>query len=730
MALKILLQSDAIYVASGYGQSSKLLIEIFRKLGHEVAHFAYYGLEGCPPVKIDGIDTYSRGNEIWGDDVIEPHFIRSGADVVITNVDPFVLNKYGDKPFPWVPITPIAGDPVSDEVLISLRGALDIVSISRYGQRMLADKNVESTHIYLPIPCGMYIPLDRTAVRTAYGWPDDAYIIGHVGMNRGWRKGHDTLLRAYQLFLAEVPNSLLYMHTDMVQRDGINLQELRKQLGLEKNVIFPMRYDAFYGKSQYWMNGLYNAIDLYVQPSLNEGQGMPVWENLSTGQPIVATDATALHEAIEDTEAVAVPWSNKAWMPFQAWGYEVTADALAEAMLTAHSRWGKKHVSLQNRQRAIESVGVEEVAHLWYRELIKIEKMVRYTPAMRPWKDKPKVLQISTRVHNCGIGSYTRALMASMSEATEQECLDILELGTKFPTLPDADLVHLHYEPAIWPSDDVVRKALWDAKMKGAKVVCTYHAVIPSVMEDHLQRKLVDVAVVHWPSRGLEVRDHKLWVLGGMGCPHYHAPHMERREDIRRQYGYAAYDKVITTFGFASPGRGHYEVLEQLAPLLVANPSVKMQLIVPQNFLNEMGKTVVHSNVLDIAKDYHIGPQIHLITDFLTDLEVLNRLWLSDVGFLYMPHDTLSSSSAIRFFISASLPIVVTPSSHFEDVRRGLIRTGGFSLVDFSRTIWETLHNAPLLKQLRKETESTYEQFMWTRFGENYLQCYKRAMVG
>lgn len=680
-------------------------------------------------MKWNDIDVYPRGHDPYGNDIVQAHAAISGSDLVVTNIDPFVLNNYGGRGFAWLPITPVAGDPLSPVLQNSIRGAVDIVSISEFGQQILKEAGVSSEMIRLPIPTGFFHPLDRVRTRDAFRWDRNAYIIGHVGMNRGWRKGHDVLLRAFQVFLTEVPNAYLWLHTDVEQHDGINLRKLIESMGLAGRVMYPNRYDAFMGKSSYWMNAFYNAIDLYVQPSLNEGQGMPIFEAMSTGQPIVATNATAITEIIQDADAIAIEPKGQRWQPIDCWGYEVSEEDLANGMFEAYRKYGKGFVSLRNREIAIDMVSMEEIAHRWMPELQKVERQIRYTPIARPWKERPKVIQVSTIKSNCGIGQYTQALMKSMSEATEQEIVDILEVGKSITEFPKCELLHLHYEGAIWPLDDTIKQMIMKARYRGTKVICTYHAIQPEAIAYHVQNKMVDLAVVHWPILNMKFDSKKVWVLGGMGCPVYNPPRIEKRDDYREEYGFRTTDKVISTFGFAARGRGHTEVLEKLAPMMKGEPGMKMQLILPENFLNKEGFDGVHLDLRTLAKDYGIENQVVVISHFLSDVEILNRLWMSDVGYLYIENDTLSTSSAARFFISARLPLVISPSSHFEDMRRGVVRSS-FFLPEFAQDIWDMAHNNEKLNKLRVEQEGAYRQFNWPRFGESYFAAYKRAIVG
>ena len=733
MSLKILLSSNAPWVASGYGSACNYLVQIFQKLNHKVAVLGYFGMEGgvmkWQPPGGEVIDIYSRGNDQFGNDVAEAHMHKFGGDVLISLVNVHVLRNFGSRTFPWVPIIPIEEEPLTEGNRVALQGMVRAIAISKFGQNVLRESGIPSSFIYLPVPTSFYSPIDKRQMKSALGWPEDAYIVGHIGMNRGIRKGHDALLQAFRLFLGEVPNALLYLHSDTMQHDGLDLARLVRYLGIQEKVIFPQRYDAFFGKSAYWMNGLYNALDLYVQPSHNEGQGMPVWEAMSCGVPVIASATTALKEITElDGDILPIDTFIKYWQPNGAWGYDIDPQAICDQMLKSYEQWGMGYTSIANRQLAIENVGLDTVGQQWQDELLTIEKIVRFTPVERPWKKKPTVTQVSSIARNCGIAAYTRMLMASMSEHTEQNLIDIRILENA-KQIPNTDIVHFHYEPNLVHSHEFLHDAMRIIKLRGSKIACTYHSVSPDIINYHLSKNIVDAAIIHWPHPIMSIDDKRVTILGGMGCPVFQAPAIEQREEMREQYGFHRFDTIISTFGFASVGRGHFEILEHLAPYMMQDPALKLQLILPANFLNEEGKNNIHKSIIDISRQYNLQKQIQLVADFISDLQVLERLFISQVGFLYLGMNTYSSSSAIRFFISARLPTVINSSTHFDDVKRGVIRVEGFNTIDVANEIMNLLKDTRKSHLLRIEHEATYKAFMWPVFAEKALAVYKSLMI-
>ena len=730
MPLSILLQSNAPWVASGYGASTKYLVNIWRSMGHRVGIFASYGIEGAP-FEYDGFPIFARGHQQWGGDVMPAHAEKFGADVVISNIDTFVLSGHGTHKVPWIPIAPVMEDPLTGGIRHSLRGAKSIVSISEYGQETLKDDGFATTLIPLPVDTGKFFPINKRAARKLLGFPEDAFIIGNVGMNRGNRKAQDMLMRAFTRVLVDLPKAILYLHTDMQQPDGLDLMSLMKTLGLtQSQIYYPSRYNAFYGQPQDWMNAMYSALSLYIQPSRNEGQAMPLWEALSSGLPVVGTDATAISEVLRNSEAIGLPVVNKGWLPGTGYAYDTSEEAIYSAILRAYERWGTDYVSAHNRQNAIDHVSLPVIGFKWQDFLIDIEKQQRFTAppiAPMPIGVPLKMVQASTLVANCGVGAYTRSLVAGLESSGSVETIEIRSLVDPDQISPETTLLHVQYEPSIAPPNGQLEKVMRALRERGVRVVITYHN-LSEMINDHLGQEMVDMALIHWPSRGMKISDPRVRVLGGMGVPVFTPPRFDSRAHVRKAYGFGPDDVVISTFGFASLGRGHFELPYELAGTLKGRENLKLQLLLPANFMNEEGKNYVHGMLNALRADHGLEKQIIPVDDFLPDSEVLLRLWMSDVGYLYLEGDTHSSSSALRFFIASRLPVVVTPSSHFGDVKRGVMITDGFSMAEFTNAVLGLAADGMAQDRLRREHEDTYRKWQWPEFAQRHLAIYKELL--
>lgn len=113
-----------------------------------------------------------------------------------------------------------------------------------------------------------------------------AFTIGTVGSLHP-RKGHEDLIRALRHVR---PEATLVLIGDGPARG--DLEELVAELGLAERVTF-----AGYEAHPY---ATVRALEIYAQPSREEGFGIAVLEAMALGRPVVATRAGGLPEIITD----------------------------------------------------------------------------------------------------------------------------------------------------------------------------------------------------------------------------------------------------------------------------------------------------------------------------------------------------------------------------------------------------------------------------------------------
>jgi glycosyltransferase involved in cell wall biosynthesis len=129
---------------------------------------------------------------------------------------------------------------------------------------------------------------ERTRVRSELAFVDDDFVIGYIG-NFAVGKGHAELLRAFVDIRKEIPNAKLLFAGVGNMPDEV--RDLLSEAGSAGITFAGWRDD---------IAAIYNAMDLFVQPSLSEAFSQVLIEAMGVGLPVVATDVGGAREVIEN----------------------------------------------------------------------------------------------------------------------------------------------------------------------------------------------------------------------------------------------------------------------------------------------------------------------------------------------------------------------------------------------------------------------------------------------
>jgi glycosyltransferase involved in cell wall biosynthesis len=192
-----------------------------------------------------------------------------------------------------------------------------VIASCEYTRRLYRRMGVADVHlelIYYGADESRFNPeqLPPARIREEYGWPADTPLIGMVAYfyppwhssgltppaikGRGI-KGHEYLIKAAPHILAEFPTAKLLLIGSALNEDGQRymneLKEVVHRLGLQESIIFTgFRSD---------INSVLRALDVSVQPSLNENLGGTI-ESLLMERPLVATRVGGMVDSVRDGE--------------------------------------------------------------------------------------------------------------------------------------------------------------------------------------------------------------------------------------------------------------------------------------------------------------------------------------------------------------------------------------------------------------------------------------------
>ena len=264
---------------------------------------------------------------------------------------------------------------VSDALLRAVsHTATEIASPSLWGKEIL-DRAVFEAGLTLPVSVyrhgvtRAFAPNDLDAQTLQNQYDAGCFRILHFASTSKERKGTRLLVEAFERVVEGGDLAAARPELDLVL-EGPGLVEDLRRLAPKSftagRVTPTMRLDASPSES----NQLYHSAHLVCQPSRGEGFGLVPLEAAASGAVVAMTRATGHTEYADDVPAVIV--GHGAYAPIDdgpgAMAPSVSVEAVARALLDAHTRWRDKKLRARH---AVALIGTkwswEAVTDSWLR---------------------------------------------------------------------------------------------------------------------------------------------------------------------------------------------------------------------------------------------------------------------------------------------------------------------------------------------------------------------------
>ncbi len=324
--LRIAWTSNPKWTPSGYSNVTADMEPLLVNEGFPLAMINMFGHSGGPFKDEYQVINFPLINHTTGSDAMLHHGRFWNADIIISLQDAWTLNPQDLSQIPgYIPYVPIDYDPIPLGILGNMRFAKRIISMSKFGQKQLANHGFSSTMIYHGVDQKIFKPLDKYKTRAKLGISQDVFIFGMVSANQSNppRKSFQEVLEAFKRFLKTHPKSMLYLHTDPDMPGGFPLKQYAAYLEITPNVFYPEFYKNKFDTSKEQMNEIFNTFDVLLCPSASEGFGLPIAEAQMCGKPIIVNDWTAMSEMILDgVTGYKVKHAHPKWYPigsYMAW---------------------------------------------------------------------------------------------------------------------------------------------------------------------------------------------------------------------------------------------------------------------------------------------------------------------------------------------------------------------------------------------------------------------------
>jgi glycosyltransferase involved in cell wall biosynthesis len=337
---RILWISNSLNSFTGYGVQTKLFVpRIINKYKHEIAVFGYYGVEGSV-LNINGVTCYPKAMHPYGMDVVRAHATHWKADYVLSLMDSWVVQPSNIAPVPWVSYFPVDHDPMPPKVKESLQFANSRISMSKFGKEAAAKMGLDSYYVPHAVDTNLYKRIDKKEARERLNFPQDAYIVGTVAMNKGMpsRKNFTYMLEAFRNFKQRHTNAIYYLHTQLgAGQDGyggVNLPEYINSLGLQvgKDVFFCDQYQQIIGFNEEYMALMYSALDVHMLVSAGEGFGIPIIEAQACGTPVIVGGWTSMPELVHSGRIIDIKDAEKTWTGIASYNFYPHVGAVEDAL--------------------------------------------------------------------------------------------------------------------------------------------------------------------------------------------------------------------------------------------------------------------------------------------------------------------------------------------------------------------------------------------------------------
>jgi glycosyltransferase involved in cell wall biosynthesis len=204
----------------------------------------------------------------------------------------------------------------------------------------------------------------------------------------------------------------------------------------------------------------------------------------------------------------------------------------------------------------------------------------------------------------------------------------------------------------------------------------------------------------------------------------------ESRANLKVHYGFSD-RKIISTFGFLSPGKGIEYGIEAISGVVETHPEAlyiiwgKTHPVVKE----ETGE-VYREQLKDLIHSFGLDNNVKFVDKLLTQEEVIQSLVLSDIYMTpYLGKDQ-AVSGTLAYGVGYGRVIVSTPYRYAEEMLadgRGLLANFRDS-ASLQACILDLLDNPLKKKEMEARTLALGKTMMWSEIAKSYASLFRDAL--
>ena len=337
-------------------------------------------------------------------------------------------------------------------------------------------------------------------------------------------------------------------------------------------------------------------------------------------------------------------------------------------------------------------------------------------------KENNKICILSTWNIKCGISQYCKNFYDALIDkgcatkvfSNTENYTDIFN----FIKTNNVNIFIVQYEPSIIQNFEVLLSNILILKRHNKRVKIYF--VIHSEYKDLFKLDGIIDGFIYHKSNTLNFKNTKVNIIP-MAVPIF-APDNEI-PFYRQKYGISNDTFVISTVGFMFGWKQHANVLQGMVTILKQNKNVMIQLLTSFHSINNGECIEEYNKIRRVVSENGIESQVIHVTEYIPQQELSERLFLSDLGFLWSGIETTSSSASLKEFVSSRLPVVRTNSSHYHDIESGCEITGQ-DMGQFISAIEGLISNKEKLTTLKNYMNKNYEEMNYKNIISKFLEVF------
>ena len=368
----------------------------------------------------------------------------------------------------------------------------------------------------------------------------------------------------------------------------------------------------------------------------SEGFGLPLIEGMATGLPVIAMNSEGQADVCEDAGdlLLPVPPASKE-VHYSHFGPCGVHGVPGVPEVADRLRWVATHRDDAREMGRSASRWVLKHRDVWAKGPAVLDAIERHSRSPLPFR-RSAMLWVPSWLSQCGIAEYTAHLKEFLPTS--------VKVAGQEPDLRALRLLHIQHESGIFEQSQVSNFAA-KVTSAGVPLVVTEHTVDDHARgwEQHgsalvaLNTLGVSKLKARWPGKRIEYIPH--------GCPTWFPPRKTSRA------------KVIAAFGFLSPYKGFWQLLDILRQI----PGTELLLFASTKSSEIEALWENACRGLPVSRTREYLPVSEVAHHLAANADIL-AYWYDEV-----PH--YSASGAVRIGLATGVPVLASPTSWFHDLR-------------------------------------------------------------